>query len=95
MRGTTSKKLRLLQPASPSASGTSDRTETADLVPRLGNLKVARRPPLSVFKEASISVAMTEMALHQFSQLPVMTGSRTVEGIGSWKTIGEGTLAVH
>ena len=32
------------------------------------------------------------MMIHDFSQLPVMQGERTVEGYISWRTIGESLM---
>jgi CBS domain-containing protein len=93
MSATESKKLRLLRGAPASSGAALNQASPADYVPRLGDLQAARRAPLSVTKEANISVAMTEMALHQFSQLPVMNGTRNVAGLVSWNTIGEATLA--
>ena len=43
---------------------------------------------MSVAPDDPLKVATTKMQLQDFSQLPVMTGERTVKGIISWKSIG-------
>jgi CBS domain-containing protein len=91
----TPKKLKLLPAAEAPPAASPDHSErtVSDSLPRLGDLQAAHRRPVRVSKEADIAIAMTEMAMHRFSQLPVMTGNRTVTGLVSWKTIGEATLA--
>jgi CBS-domain-containing membrane protein len=56
--------------------------------PRLNLLPAANRTPLSVSREDTLRHAETQMLMNDFSQLPVMTGERTVHGLISWKSIG-------
>jgi CBS domain len=39
--------------------------------------------------EATVSEAITLMMKHEFSQLPVMVGERSVKGLISWKSLGK------
>lgn len=55
----------------------------------LGDLAAANRKPVSVKKEEPLQSAITLMLAHDFSQLPVMSGERHIDGFISWKTIGE------
>lgn len=55
---------------------------------RLGRLKAANRKPLGVSPSESLQAATTLMLTHDFSQLPVMQGDRTVKGIITWESIG-------
>ena len=59
-----------------------------DPVHRIGTLAAAHNKPMRVTPDDRLKVATTKMQLHDFSQLPVMTGERTVKGIISWKSIG-------
>lgn len=59
-----------------------------DPVHRIGSLAAAHNKPMSVAPDEPLEVATTKMQLHDFSQLPVMTGDRTVKGIISWKSMG-------
>src|SRR5262249_54477375 len=59
-----------------------------DGTPRLDWLPAARHVPLTVSREDSLRHAETQMLLNDYSQLPVMTGNRTVHGLISWKSIG-------
>jgi CBS domain-containing protein len=68
------------------SSGRSN--ELRDWVPTIGMLPAANRKPLSVTRETALDRARTLMAVHDYSQLPVMNGDRTVHGLVSWKSIG-------
>ena len=59
-----------------------------DPVHRIGTLAAAHNEPMRVPPDEPLKVATTKMQLNDFSQLPVMTGERTVKGIISWKSIG-------
>ena len=59
-----------------------------DPVHRIGTLAAAHNKPMSVAPDEPLKVATTKMQINDFSQLPVMTGERTVKGIISWKSIG-------
>jgi CBS domain-containing protein len=56
---------------------------------RIARLKSAHTVPLSVGPDATVSEAITLMMKHDFSQLPVMVGERTVKGLISWKSLGK------
>ena len=56
---------------------------------RVGQLNSARKKPVSVKPTASISEAITLMMTHNFSQLPVMSSTRTVKGIDSWRSLSQ------
>ena len=55
---------------------------------RIGMLEAANRKPVCVTPDNSLKKAITVMLCEDFSQLPVMTGVRDVQGIISWKSIG-------
>lgn len=84
--------------AVPQAGGvSSDRTSplrpllgggVADPTYRIGKLSAANRVPVSIAPDKSLDEAVTLMMLHDFSQLPVMQGERTVKGVISWQSIG-------
>lgn len=59
-----------------------------DPVHRIASLAAAHNKPMSVAPDEPLRVATTKMQLNDFSQLPAMTGERTVKGIISWKSIG-------
>jgi len=62
-------------------------------VPTLGLLAAATRAPVTIPREASVREAETQMLADDYSQLPVMTGGRTVHGMISWKSIGRAQVA--
>ena len=64
----------------------------ADPAPRIGMLEAANTKPVSVKLETPLTEAITIMALRGFSQLPVMGGERTVDGLISWRSIGKARL---
>lgn len=55
---------------------------------RIGRLDIANRSPVSVKPDTTVMQAVTLMLMHDFSQLPVMCGERTVKGLFSWKSLG-------
>jgi CBS domain-containing protein len=55
---------------------------------RISKLAAANSGVTPIGRHASLSEAATLMMLRDFSQLPVMTGERDVQGIISWKSIG-------
>jgi CBS domain-containing protein len=61
---------------------------TADPTYRIGKLRSANMPPVSVTPQQKIIEAITIMLANDFSQLPVMEGERDVKGIISWTAIG-------
>ena len=57
---------------------------------RVGDLKAARRKPTTVRPDDCLEVATKIMRTKDFSQLPVMSNDSQVEGMITWKSIGEG-----
>ena len=55
---------------------------------RIGKLAAANQRPTVVGPETPLREAVTLMLMHDFSQLPVMQGDRTVKGVISWQSIG-------
>lgn len=70
------------------ATLSSTGTAVADPTHRIGRLASANSPPISVKPDSTLQQVVTLMLTNDFSQLPVMTGTRDVKGIVSWKTIG-------
>lgn len=64
--------------------------KSVEPIQRIQLLDSANKPPITVSREATLKEAMTLMMMHNFSQLPVMTGTRTVHGVITWETIGYG-----
>jgi CBS domain-containing protein len=60
-----------------------------DPAPRIGMLKAANTPPLSIPRDAEVTQAITLMLMNDYSQLPVMQGDRNVDGLISWRSIGK------
>ena len=56
---------------------------------RIGSLEAANRSPLRVHRDKPLRAATTIMQLHDYSQLPVMQGEHKVDGVISWKSIGQ------
>jgi len=50
---------------------------------------LSNRGVVSVTRDAPLDAAITQMLLNDFSQLPVMQGDRTVDGMISWHSIGK------
>ncbi|MEK6405343.1 MAG: CBS domain-containing protein [Acidobacteriota bacterium] len=63
-------------------------TAIGDPTYRIGKLKSANEQPTSVNPNASIEEAVTLMLLHDFSQLPVMQGERSLKGAITWQSLG-------
>ncbi len=61
-----------------------------DPIQRIKLLPAANREPVSISQEAILKEAVTLMMLNNYSQLPVMSGKRTVVGAITWETIGHG-----
>jgi len=81
------------------SAGKSDiELDETDPTPRLSLLKAANLNKakesgigsglISVNRETLLSEAITLMLLNDFSQLPILSGQRDVDGIISWKSIG-------
>lgn len=54
----------------------------------VGKLEAANRSPVTANPNMTITEAVTIMLAHDFSQLPVMQGERSVKGLFSWKSLG-------
>jgi predicted transcriptional regulator len=61
-----------------------------DSIQRIKLLPSSNKEPISITKEATLKEAITLMMMHNYSQLPVMNGTRNVFGFVSWETIGCG-----
>ncbi|WP_439490429.1 CBS domain-containing protein [Algoriphagus sp.] len=73
---------------------TSEKEEAVDYDPvsRIQLLESANRFPVTIKKECSIHEATTLMLMHDYSQLPVMNGTRQVDGLITWETIGNNLI---
>jgi predicted transcriptional regulator len=86
-----------IKPKPKVAAGNSDFEET-DPTPRLSLLKAANLNQakdsgvgnglISVTRGTSLTEAITLLILNDFSQLPILSGQREVDGVISWKSIG-------
>ncbi len=55
---------------------------------RISKLEAANAGVVRVSPDNPISTAVTQMMIHDYSQLPVMTSDRDVKGVISWRSIG-------
>ena len=62
--------------------------EIPESMPTIGMLDAAHRTVVSVTRDTTVREAITLMMLHNYSQLPVMSGVRQVDGVISWRTLG-------
>jgi len=60
----------------------------ADPVARVRTLAAANRVPVSIGRDNPVKEAVTIMLMHDFSQLPVMSSGRDVNGMISWRSLG-------
>jgi hypothetical protein len=60
----------------------------ADPTYKISKLAAANKKPVCVTPDQSLKEAVTIMLMHGFSQLPVMTGERSLKGVISWLSIG-------
>lgn len=72
-------------------SGETDVSSSSlsDPTTRIGTLASANTPPLAVPPTAPLEDAITLMMEREFSQLPVMTSERSIQGVISWESIGK------
>jgi CBS domain-containing protein len=91
LKKTSAKPILEISAETPQAES---QAELSDPTPRLGTLDPAHRKPISIKRDAKVREAVTLMVQHDFSQLPVMQNSRDVDGVISWKSIGE-AFKVH
>lgn len=61
--------------------------EAQDPVWRVGMLPAANRAPVTVTRDDTIRKALTLMAMHDYSQLPVTQNLRSIDGMISWRSI--------
>ncbi|PWS26460.1 XRE family transcriptional regulator [Pedobacter yonginense] len=59
-------------------------------IQKISILPAANKPPISISRDAKLSDAITQMMMHNFSQLPVMSNPRSVAGFITWESIGYG-----
>lgn len=62
---------------------------------RIGQLNAANAPPVCVSPDADVTVAVTLLMAHGYSQLPVISGKSSVKGIISWASIGSRLMLGH
>ncbi len=55
---------------------------------KIGDLEAANVKVIDVHPDKHLSEAISKLTLNDFSQLPVMSSPRKIEGVISWKTIG-------
>lgn len=60
-----------------------------DPIKRIGLLRAANIRPATVDNSDKLDKAITLMMMNNYSQLPVLSGTRKVVGFISWETIGE------
>jgi CBS domain-containing protein len=96
-QGTAATSLRILETSATviafpgSESTTRNLALITDPTFRVGRLRSANTPPISVTPNSSLAEATTKMLLNDFSQLPVINGSpnaSNVKGVVSWRSIG-------
>lgn len=61
-----------------------------DPIQRIRLLNAANKEPVVVSRDANLKEAITRMMINNFSQLPVISGPKTIVGIITWQTIGCG-----
>jgi CBS domain-containing protein len=74
-------------------AATTDDGDVGDIGLTLGNLPSAMGGLVSVTPQATFEEAITEMALNDFSQLPVMVKGRNLRGAVTWQSIAQTRLA--
>jgi CBS domain-containing protein len=63
--------------------------ETRDIGLTIGNLPAALNGVLSIQPNATFEDAITQMLLNDYSQLPVLSGTHTVRGAVTWRSIAK------
>jgi CBS domain-containing protein len=72
----------------PEYTGAISDADRPDPTRRIDSLAAAHNPPVRVSPTTRLEVAIAEMLLHDFSQLPVVSGTHDVKGIIDWQSIG-------
>lgn len=67
----------------------AEKALTHDPTYRINRIDAANKGVVAVSPSDNVSQAVTLMMLHDFSQLPVMTGPRSLQGAISWKSLGK------
>lgn len=67
----------------------SENQEEYDPINRITLLPAANRVPCTINRDAKLSVAVTEMMLNGYSQLPVTSDNRKIDGLITWQSIGQ------
>ena len=62
---------------------------------RIGAFPAANKPPIRVRPDNPLCTATTLMLMHDYSQLPVISGDRELKGVVSWKSIGSRLALGH
>ena len=62
---------------------------------RIGAFTAANTPPTRVRPDNPLCTATTLMLMHDYSQLPVISGERELKGVVSWKSIGSRLALGH
>ena len=77
------------KPAINTASGENPVAVSFDPTYRLGRLRAANNPPISVSPQQTVKEALTIMMANDFSQLPVMSGERSLRGVISLSSLAK------
>jgi predicted transcriptional regulator len=64
--------------------------KTVSPIQKIGLLESANKTPITVTREAKLKEAITLLMMNDFSQLPVVSGTRTINGVITWESIGYG-----
>jgi len=60
----------------------------SDPIQRISILPSANRTPVTITRDAKLNDAITNMMLHNYSQLPVLSNPRSIVGFITWESIG-------
>jgi len=61
-----------------------------DPIQKIKILQAANREPVMIKRDAQLKEAFTLMMMHNYSQLPVISGPKSIIGVITWQTIGCG-----
>ena len=86
-KGATSSQPGSNTSSSPSPTDISSVPEAEDPALRVRMLPAANRTPVTVTRDDTIRKALTLMAMHDYSQLPVTQDLRSIDGMISWRSI--------
>ena len=75
-------------PVPESLDGVPSSEGLVDPTVRIEALEAANRKPTRTARDKPLTYATTLMLLHDYSQLPVMSNERNVDGVISWQSIG-------